>query len=262
MRSWACEICCIMTVIVCSRIQVILVDKAYSELPQASDEFPVIVWLDGSLSNPHWVVDRAEMVLGRDETCDIVIPVRQISRQHLRILMEGGNAFVEDMRSKNGSWVNGYRLTGMRELEDGDEIRIAKDIRLRFVGSGATAPSTTRVLPDVIPSGAMTGLRMRLDPETREVRIQNALLDPPLSLPQYRLLEILFLSQGGVCSRNDVVDAVWPEAMGEGVSEQAIDALVRRLRDRLSQVDSEHQYIVTVRGHGFRLDNPQEELPD
>ena len=228
-------------------------------MPQGSEEHPVIVWLDGSLSNPHWLLDRAEMVLGREETCDIVIPVRQISRQHLRILMEGGSAIVEDLRSKNGTWVNGYRLTGMRELEDGDEIRIAKDIRLRFVGSGATAPSTTRVLPDVIPSSAMSGLRMMLDPETREVRIKDEIIDPPLSLPQYRLLEILFASQGGVCSRNDVVDAVWPETMGAGVSEQAIDALVRRLRDRLAAVDSEHQYIVTVRGHGFRLDNPQEE---
>ncbi len=227
-----------------------------------ADEFPVIVWLDGSLSNPHWLVDRAEMVLGREEGCDIVIPVRQISRQHLRILMQGGGAVIEDLRSKNGTWVNGYRLTGMRALEDGDEIRIAKDIRLRFVGSGATAPSTTRVLPDVIPSGAMTGLRMRLDPETREVRIKDEALDPPLSLPQYRLLEILFASQGGVCSRRDVVDAVWPEAMGAGVSEQAIDALVRRLRDRLNEVDSAHQYIVTVRGHGFRLDNPREDAPE
>lgn len=232
--------------------------NASPEMPQGFDEYPVIVWLDGSLSNPHWLLDRAEMVLGREETCDIVIPMRQISRQHLRIIMEGGSAVVEDLRSKNGTWVNGYRLTGMRELEDGDEIRIAKDIRLRFVGSGATAPSTTRVLPDVIPSSAMTGLRMMLDPETREVRIKDEIIDPPLSLPQYRLLEILFASQGGVCSRNDVVDAVWPETLGEGVSEQAIDALVRRLRDRLAQVDSEHQYIVTVRGHGFRLDNPQD----
>ena len=44
-----------------------------------------------------------------------------------------------------------------------------------------------------------------------------------------------------------------------GVSEQAIDALVRRLRDRLAEVDGSHQYIVTVRGHGFKLDNPSEE---
>ena len=235
------------------------VENDIPAMSQAADEYPVIVWMDGSLSNPHWVVDRAEMLLGREESCDIVIPVRQISRQHLRIVMEGGSAVIEDLRSKNGTWVNGYRLTGMRELEDGDEIRIAKDIRLRFVGSGATAPSTTRVLPDVIPSGSMTGLRMRLDPESREVQIKDVVVDPPLSLPQYRLLEILFASQGGVCSRNDVVDAVWPEAMGAGVSEQAIDALVRRLRDRLAEFDSDHQYIVTVRGHGFRLDNPRDE---
>ena len=224
-----------------------------------SDEHPVIVWLDGSLSNPHWLVDRAQMVLGREEGCEIVIPVRQVSRQHLRIYTDGGACLIEDLGSKNGTWVNGYRLTGPRQLEDGDEIRAAKDIRLRFVGSGATAPSTTRVLPDVIPSGAMTGLRLRLDPESRQVFLRETMLEPPLSLPQYRLLEILFTNQGGVCSRGDVVDAVWPDAMGLGVSEQAIDALVRRLRDRLAELDAEHQYIVTVRGHGFRLDNPREE---
>lgn len=241
------------------QVRVNSVENDIPAMTQGADEFPVIVWLDGSLSNPHWLVDRAEMLLGREESCDIVIPARQISRQHLRIVMEGGSAVIEDLGSKNGTWVNGYRLTGMRELEDGDEIRIAKDIRLRFVGSGATAPSTTRVLPDVIPSGSMTGLRLRLDPESREVQIKDVVVDPPLSLPQYRLLEILFASQGGVCSRNDVVDAVWPEAMGAGVSEQAIDALVRRLRDRLAAFDSDHQYIVTVRGHGFRLDNPRDE---
>jgi len=49
---------------------------------------------------------------------------------------------------------------------------------------------------------------------------------------------------------------VWPGTMGAGVSEQAIDALVRRLRDRLSAADGDHAYVVTVRGHGLRLNNP------
>jgi DNA-binding winged helix-turn-helix (wHTH) protein len=35
-----------------------------------------------------------------------------------------------------------------------------------------------------------------------------------------------------------------------------LDALVRRLRDRLSAIDNDHQYIITIRGHGLRLDNP------
>lgn len=226
-------------------------------MSQTPNEAPVVVWLDGKLSNQHWVLDNDEMTLGRDDICDIVIPMRQISRQHLCFRNDSGLYLVEDLNSKNGTWVNGYRLTGVRELADGDEIRIAKDIRLRFVGSGITAP-VTQNLPDVIPSAALRGTRLRLDPESRQVYIQNAEIDPPLSLPQYRLLELLFAMAGGVCPRDEVVEAVWPDAMGDGVSEQAIDALVRRLRDRLSEIDPEHQYVVTVRGHGFRLDNPSE----
>ena len=60
------------------------------------------------------------------------------------------------------------------------------------------------------------------------VFINGKEVDPPLSLPQYRLLELLVDSKGGVCTRDQVIEAVWPEVVGEGVSEQAIDALVRR----------------------------------
>jgi DNA-binding response OmpR family regulator len=52
------------------------------------------------------------------------------------------------------------------------------------------------------------------------------------------------------------VAAVWREDEAYEVSEQALDALVRRLRDRIANIDPEHNYIVTVRGHGLRLDNP------
>ena len=68
-------------------------------------------------------------------------------------------------------------------------------------------------------------------------------------------MEVLWDSGGGVVTRELIVDAVWPEAAGEGVSEQAIDALVRRLRERIAETDEEFRYIVTVRGHGFRLEN-------
>ena len=43
------------------------------------------------------------------------------------------------------------------------------------------------------------------------------------------------------------------------VTEQALDAMVRRLRERLADLDATHEYIVTVRGHGLRLDNPDED---
>jgi DNA-binding response OmpR family regulator len=49
---------------------------------------------------------------------------------------------------------------------------------------------------------------------------------------------------------------VWPDVESAGVTEQAIDALVRRLRERLAELEPNHQYIITVRGHGFRFENP------
>ncbi len=215
----------------------------------------MLVILDGELAAKHWVLDREKMVLGREDTCDIVIPQRQISRQHIIFHRVSSDKYIiEDLESKNGTWLNGNRLEGTRQLSDGDEVHVALSVRLKFIGSGITAP-VTQDLPDVIPS-THGGGRLRMDIESRRVFVNGVELDPPLSLPQYRLLELLYTSLGRICTREEVIDIVWPEAMGEGVSEQAIDALVRRLRDRLAEADNNYQYIVTVRGHGFRLDNP------
>lgn len=218
-------------------------------------ELPALVLLDGEFGTQNWTIELDEMILGRDDSAHIVIPERQISRQHIIFRRIKDNDYlIEDLNSKNGTWVNGNRLEGSRQIHDGDEINLAMKIRLQFVGSGITAPAT-HTLPEVVPSSGGGG-RMKLDTEARRVFIQGVEMNPPLSLPQYRLIELLYINQGRVCSREEVVETVWPEAMGEGVSEQAIDALVRRLRDRLNETDPGIQYIVTVRGHGFRLDNP------
>lgn len=220
-------------------------------MSEEQNEYPVLTVVDGQFANQYWTLDRAEMTVGRDDICDIVIPERQISRRHIRLYSDGTKFFVEDLDSRNGTWVNGQRLQGSQELFDGDEIHLALAMRLRYIGSGATAP-----LPFELPENI--GGRLRLDRESRRVFVNDEEIDPPLSLPQYRLLELLYIHKGSVCTRDAVVDAVWPEAKGVGVSEQAIDALVRRLRDRLAEYDPDVHYIVTVRGHGFRLDNPDE----
>ena len=93
-----------------------------------------------------------------------------------------------------------------------------------------------------------------LDNEQRTVTIGNESLSPPLSLAQFRLLQALYEADGAVVDRDAIVEAVWPGTGGIGVTEQAIDALVRRLRDRLAELD-DYEYVVTVRGHGFRLEN-------
>lgn len=223
-------------------------------MSESSTERPILVVQGDKLSDHMWTVVKDEVILGRGEECDLVLPERQVSRQHARIYRQDDVYFVEDLESKNGSWVNGEQLKGTRRLQDGDEIQLALAVRIQFIGSGATAP-----LPFQVPARIGTG-RLRLDREARRVFINEVELDPPLSPPQYRLLELLHNNAGRICTRDVVVETVWPDVVGEGVSEQAIDALVRRLRDRLAEIDPDTQYIITVRGHGFRLndpDNPQ-----
>ena len=116
---------------------------------------------------------------------------------------------------------------------------------LTFVDAGKTVPL-------ILGGGLEPGVR--LDPQSRRVWVNGRELEPPLSQAQFRLLQLLVAMDGAVCSRDQVMAAVWPDEAEEGITEQAIDALVRRLRERLAELDPDHSYVVTVRGHGFRLD--------
>jgi hypothetical protein len=208
-------------------------------------EKPVLMIVEGELQGQKWVMHGDELTIGRGGEADIVLPERQISRLHVRVSRGADGYLVEDLQSKNGTHLNGVPLSGGQPLYDGDEIQIALAVKMRFVGSEATVPLEVE---------APRPGRLQLDTNTHQVSIGNQVLDPPLSLLQYRLLELLYEREGGICSRDEVIDAVWPEDESAGISEQALDAVVRRLRDRLAEVDPDHQYVVTVRGHGFRLD--------
>jgi DNA-binding response OmpR family regulator len=98
--------------------------------------------------------------------------------------------------------------------------------------------------------------RLRLDLRTRRVWVDNRVIDPPLSALQFHVLQVLYDHQGQVVDRHQLVSEVWGEEEAIGVSDQALDALLRRLRDRIETIDSTFNFIVTVRGHGIRLDNP------
>ncbi len=209
-------------------------------------EKPVLVAREGQLAGQRWTIDSEQFLIGRGSDCDIVLPERQVSRHHVKILQENGRYILHDLGSRNGTHLNGTVFEGQIQLQDGDEISIALAVKLVFVGTDATIPLTFE------PPTAEGNLQ--IDEAQRAVLINGKELDPPLSLAQFRLLELLYNGNGAVSSRDDIVEVVWPGTDGLGVSEQAIDALVRRLRDRLAELDG-YNYIVTVRGHGFRIDN-------
>ena len=214
-------------------------------------EYPVLLSQTGELQGgSRYILKKDVIVIGRSPSCDIVINDRQISRQHLIIRKTGAGYVLEDLDSKNGTYINGSAVQGSVGLQDGDVVQIALARKFIFLGTEATIPLS-------MADAAQMGLgRLRMDIPAHRVWVMGQELDPPLSLPQFRLLALLYQHPDRVVDRDEVIDAVWPESEAAGVSEQAIDALVRRLRERLSDVDAAHNYVLTVRGHGFRLDNP------
>lgn len=219
--------------------------KVLSRINKMED--PVLIANNSSLDGQQWVITDT-LVIGRDASCDVVIPDRQVSRRHARITKSGAIVMLEDLGSKNGTYLNGQPLTEPRQLVEADEITVAFTQNFLFLSSDATMPLSG------IPPELMSAFRLRLDESSKRVWVRGVELDPPLSTQQYNLLALLYQKTGEVVSREDLINAVWEEDT-RWVTEQAFDALVRRLRDRLAQLDSDYDYIVTVRGHGLRFQN-------
>ncbi len=63
-------------------------------------------------------------LVGRGSSADIRIDLSEVSRSHARIVVEGGTVTIEDLGSKNGTFVNGRRISGLHPLAEGDEVRL------------------------------------------------------------------------------------------------------------------------------------------
>ena len=210
-------------------------------------ELPFLVAQIGPLIGCKWAI-TGELLIGRGEDCDIVIPDRQVSRFHLKLIPHIDKPLeIKDLGSKNGSFLNGKKINESVYIKDGDQIKIALVQNFIFVSSDSTVP---------LGNAKKASGRLLIDSRARRVWLLEREIIPALSVQQFHLLQSLYEQSGEVVAREKIVQAVWGLKEGEGVTEQALDALVRRLRERLLEFDKKHNYLVTVRGFGIRLDNP------
>ena len=95
--------------------------------------------------NGHVTLDTGEHVLGRDPDVEIFLNMPGVSRRHAVIRVSAGRASIEDLGSKNGTFVGDQRVDGLRSLGDGDIIRIGSvKLTLRMIRT----PSSTETEPD------------------------------------------------------------------------------------------------------------------
>jgi DNA-binding winged helix-turn-helix (wHTH) protein len=209
-------------------------------------EAPLLIAQNGPLKGLRWTLNKP-LLIGREGTCEVVVPDRMVSRFHARITPTVEGVVLEDLGSKNGTHCNGNLIEGQVVLQDGDTVQIALAQQFIFLTSDATVPLT---------EGEEHSGRLKLDLRSRQVWVDDKLIDPPLSALQFHVLQVLYENQGEVIPRQQLVNEAWGEEEAVGVSDQALDALLRRLRERIAGIDPAHPYITTVRGHGVRLENP------
>ena len=87
--------------------------------------------LQGPTQGKIYSLERDTMVLGRHPNCDIVLEVGAVSREHARVVKVDENFFLEDLKSRNGTFLNNEQLEGRRKLNEKDQIRIC-DLVLVF----------------------------------------------------------------------------------------------------------------------------------
>ena len=83
-------------------------------------------------------IKRAKLLIGRAEECDVRPLSEEVSRRHAAVIVGPADVWVEDLGSRNGTFVNGTRIEAKTKLADGDMIRVGS-LELRVSCTSPTA---------------------------------------------------------------------------------------------------------------------------
>jgi pSer/pThr/pTyr-binding forkhead associated (FHA) protein len=152
-----------------------LVIVAEPRPPPQADEW----WLYADREESIYKV-TGTLVVGRGDDNEILLLDDHISRKHAELTLKDGVVWLKDLRSANGTYVNGNRLVGGCRLYHGDEVCF-DTLRFQLVGKGqdltpvrqADSPTEVVLIKD-LPSEAL---------DTTEFALADAQTEPPLVIP-------------------------------------------------------------------------------
>lgn len=90
------------------------------------------------------LLDVGENLLGRDEGLATRVDLPGVSRHHARLVIQDGTATVQDLGSKNGTFVNGAKAASVHPLEDGDRVGLGRTVFVFRVGGAEDRTRTEK----------------------------------------------------------------------------------------------------------------------
>ena len=159
----------------------------------------VLQAIEGLPAGQVFPLEKDSAILGRHPECDLVLDSGAVSRQHARIIQVEGKAYIEDLHSRNGTYVNGKPVRQRQLLQEHDRITLC-DIAFVFLekppseegtatkGPGQAIQSTALIVDDEQPSDSSTVMsRVEVSAASSSLRLEVN--------PQAKLKAVLEISQ-------------------------------------------------------------------
>jgi len=201
-------------------------------------------------------------VIGRrtsEHKPDIELNADVISRRHMEILLKDDSYWVKDLGSTNGTMLNDDRIIpgNLYELKHNSRIGLGVEgtsahTLLVFKESEGTNIIQRNRAAAGRQGGAVRVAWLKIDERKKQVIIDGE--EKKLSRKEYELLLFLYKNAGNICSRDEIIEAVWPESKDESaISDATIDQLIHRLRSRVEPEPASPSRIISKKSFGYML---------
>ncbi len=190
----------------------------------------------------------------RDPSQDWIIHrhAAEVLAQDLNVQAECRRIWGDLAAAEQEALLSFYRQTEGGQPADMDSV-VAKRL---VVGEGPERRIFARAFVEFVQRQHVTRRPsrdgLRVDPDSGEVWVNGSQI-PTLTNLEYRLLLLLYGRLGKICTKYEVVEAVWGEDYIDEVDDARIEKLVSRLRQKIEPDVANPKYLLTVRGRGYKL---------
>ena len=137
----------------------------------------------------------------------------------------------------------------IRGLDSGGDDYITKPFRLGELCSRIRALLRRSTMRKKVESGVLRSGTVTVDQLAGRAYLEGKPLE--LTGAEYRLLCLFLRHDGQVLTRNAILDALW-DGNGSYVDDNTLSVYIRRLREKIERDPSRPEYLMTVRGMGYR----------
>src|SRR5512134_440144 len=118
------------------------------------------------------VFNKPEVTIGRVQGNDIVLPKGNVSKRHSRIVLKDAKFIIVDLKSTNGTYVNGRKITSPLVLKETDKIYIG-DFIITVEETPAASPSLSGSLTPIPPPALPSGVYEAASPASSQSLVSN-----------------------------------------------------------------------------------------